>query len=88
MLSKTSITASVRLEKLTVATDIPKTDNVVQGRVIERTFLGSRLQLELLVESADDECLRVCVDSEHPMPADDALLWIGWDAADMSVLRD
>jgi ABC-type Fe3+/spermidine/putrescine transport system ATPase subunit len=86
--SQTSITASVRLEKLSVAVQRPPTDNAVQGRVVGRTFLGSRLQIDLVVESAGEAHLRAYVDSEHLLPADDAQLWIGWNAEDMSVLRD
>ena len=43
------ITASVRLEKLGFHSERPETANAVQGRVVNKTFLGSRMAMQIAV---------------------------------------
>jgi len=82
------VTASIRLEKLGVYTDRPDTDNVVPGRVVGKTFLGSRMLLDVAVDDAGEATLKAYVDSDHGRSLGDAPLWLGWDASGMAMLRD
>jgi spermidine/putrescine transport system ATP-binding protein len=82
-----SISASVRLEKLSFNKDQPQTANAVQGRVVSKTFLGSRMVIDLLVEEAQGATLRAYVDTTTGQSAGDELVWIGWDSHSMAILR-
>ena len=81
-------TASIRLERLELHNDKPKTANMVQGRVIGKTFLGSRMMVDLLVEQAEGATLKAYVDTSIGHSVGDAPVWIGWDADSMAVLSD
>ena len=83
-----AITASVRLEKLGFSTQRPDAANAVQGKVVGKTFLGSRMALDLMVEQAEGARLRAFVDAETGQSVGSDPVWIGWDADSMSVLRD
>ena len=83
-----TITASVRLEKLGFYTDRPASANAVQGKVVAKTFLGSRLAVDLAVEEAQGAILRAFVDTETGQSIGSDLVWIGWDTDSMAVLRD
>ena len=82
------VTASVRLEKLGIHDEPPPTDNSVRGRVVERTFLGSRLTLDILIEEARDATLKAYVDTATAEDVGRDTVWIGWDIGSMSILRD
>jgi spermidine/putrescine transport system ATP-binding protein len=82
------VTASVRLERLKLHTDKPKTANAVRGRVVGRTFLGSRIVVDLLVEHARGATLRAYVDTVTAQVVGDGDIWVGWDADSMAVLSD
>ncbi|KAA8608301.1 spermidine/putrescine ABC transporter ATP-binding protein [Salipiger aestuarii] len=82
------ITASVRLERLGCHATRPATANAVQGRVVGKTFLGSRMALDLLVDDARGARLRAYVDARTGQSVGDAPVWIGWDESSMAVLRD
>jgi spermidine/putrescine transport system ATP-binding protein len=82
------ITASVRLERLGFHAERPATANAVQGRVTGKTFLGSRMALDLTVEEAQGAKLRAYVDADTGQSVGDAPVWIGWDQSSMAVLRD
>ncbi|EPX76655.1 Putrescine transport ATP-binding protein PotA [Salipiger mucosus DSM 16094] len=73
------ITASVRLEKLDFHKERPATANAVQGRVVGKTFLGSRMAVDLTVEDAQGAHLKAYVDAETGQSVGDAPVWIGWD---------
>jgi spermidine/putrescine transport system ATP-binding protein len=77
------VTASVRLERVQVSETPPETENVVQGQVVDRTFLGSRMMLSLRVGDAP---LRAYVDTAAGMGLAQGAVWIGWDAESMAVL--
>lgn len=81
-------TASVRLEKLELHLEKPDTVNAVQGRVIGKTFLGSRMMVDLIVEQAAGAPLKAYVDIATGHVLGDAPVWIGWDADSMAILRD
>ncbi|MCA0960616.1 ABC transporter ATP-binding protein [Salipiger bermudensis] len=82
------ITASVRLERLGFHAERPSTANAVQGRVVGKTFLGSRMALDLRVEEANGATLKAYVDADTGQSVGEAPVWIGWDQSSMAVLRD
>lgn len=82
------ITASIRLEKLRFSPDKPAVENSVQGRIVGRTFLGSRMAVDLQVENANGATLRAFTDAEVGRAMGDDPLWISWEADAMSVLND
>ncbi|SEW36257.1 spermidine/putrescine transport system ATP-binding protein [Aliiroseovarius sediminilitoris] len=81
------ITASVRLEKLDFHTERPQTGNAVLGRVVGRTFLGSRMTMEIAVGENGDAVLKAYVDAETGQSLGSDPVWIGWEADNMAVLK-
>lgn len=82
------VTASVRLEKLQLFNERPDTANAVRGRVVRQLFKGSRTTVEIAVADDSDDTLRAFVDTDTARSVGDAPVWIGWDCASLSVLRD
>ncbi|GHF03755.1 polyamine-transporting ATPase [Aliiroseovarius zhejiangensis] len=82
------ITASVRLEKLGFHAERPQTGNAVQGRVVGKTFLGSRMAMQIAVGDGGDALLRAYVDAETGQSVGNDPVWIGWEADNMAVLND
>jgi spermidine/putrescine ABC transporter ATP-binding subunit len=82
-----AITASVRLERLRFHEARPEGCNAVQGRVVGRTFLGSRAALQIAVNESG-AMLRAYVDPALAATIGSEPVWIGWDAESMSVLLD
>ena len=82
------ITASIRWEKLGFHTKRPKGTNAVQGKVVGKTFLGSRMSVELMIEEAQGEVLRAFVDTDIGQSVGSGPVWISWDSDSMAVLRD
>jgi spermidine/putrescine transport system ATP-binding protein len=82
------VTASVRLERLALHRERPEAVNAVQGRVVGKTFLGSRMVVDLLVEQAAGATLKAYVDMATGNAVGDAPVWIGWNADSMAVLSD
>ena len=83
------VTASVRLERLGFHAARPETANAVQGRVTGKTFLGSRMALDIAVEQAQGATLRAYTDAGTGQAlSGDVPVWIGWDEASMAILRD
>ena len=83
-----AVTASVRLEKLDFHTTRPDATNAVQGTVVGKTFLGSRMTLDLAIKEAQGAKLRAFVDAEMGQSVGSDPIWIGWDSDSMSVLQD
>jgi len=81
------ITASVRLEKLDIHTTRPKQANAVQGRVVSKTFLGSRMAVDLRVEDANGAMLKAYVDTETGQAVGEDPVWLGWDSDSLAILR-
>ncbi len=82
------ITASVRLEKLGFYAERPQTGNAVQGRVVGKTFLGSRMAMQIAVGDGGDALLKAYVDAETGQSVGSDPVWIGWEADNMAVLND
>lgn len=81
------VTASVRLEKLGFSADRPQTANAVQGRVVGKTFLGSRMTMEIAIGDGA-ALLKAYVDPETGQAIGSDPVWIGWEAENMAVLND
>ena len=82
-----AVTASLRLEKLALHPARPEAENSVQGRVVARTFLGSRMTVDLRIEGAQDAVLRAYVDTTTGRAVGDEPVWLGWDADSLAVLQ-
>lgn len=82
------VTASVRLEKLSFYSARPQTSNALQVKVVGRTFLGSRMSLDLMVEGSSGATLQAFVDADLGSSVGEELIWIGWDKDSMAVLRE
>ncbi|MDF0601229.1 ABC transporter ATP-binding protein [Psychromarinibacter sp. C21-152] len=82
------ITASVRLEKLQFHSERPEMPNAVRGRVVGKTFLGSRMAMEIAVDDVEDAMLRAYVDAETGARVGSDPVWIGWDVDSMAMLTD
>ncbi|MHA3977505.1 ABC transporter ATP-binding protein [Halovulum sp. GXIMD14794] len=80
------VTASLRLERLSFHEGRPDTPNAVRGRIVSRTFLGSRMAVDLQVEDMPDARLRAFTDHDTTSRVGDAPVWIGWDSESLSVL--
>jgi len=83
-----TITASIRLERLSVQPARPQSGNALQGRVVGKTFLGSRTAVDLLVEEAQGAVLKAYVDAAAGDAIGSDSIWIGWDADSMAVLSN
>jgi spermidine/putrescine transport system ATP-binding protein len=82
------ITASIRLEKLELHESQPKRANVVQGRITNKIFLGSRMAVDIIIEQNDSAKLRAFLDADTGQSIGDNLIWVAWDSSCMTVLRD
>lgn len=82
-----AITASVRLEKLSFHSVRPDTANSVQVKVVGKTFLGSRMAVDLMVEEAQGSTLRAFVDTGTGLSIGTDPIWVGWESDSMVVLR-
>jgi len=82
------ITASLRLEKLRFHKARPDSGNAVQGRVVGKTFLGSRMAVDLMIDEAEGASLRAFVDAETGQSFGADPVWVGWSSDAMAVLRD
>jgi spermidine/putrescine transport system ATP-binding protein len=83
-----AITASVRLEKLSLHSKRPDKANSVRGKVVGKTFLGSRTAVDLMIEEAQGSILRAFVDADTEISIGTDPIWIGWESNSMAVLRD
>lgn len=82
------VTASLRLESLTLHNTRPADRNAVKGRVTNKVFKGSRLALNLVVEETGGAILKAYVDAETAERTSDGTIWISWESQAMSVLLD
>ncbi|MFA3918936.1 ABC transporter ATP-binding protein [Ruegeria hyattellae] len=83
-----SVTASIRLEKLGFYATRSDATNSVLGKVIGKTFLGSRMTVDLMVEETQGAILRAFVDAETGQSVGSDPVWIGWESDNMAVLRE
>ena len=81
------IDASLRLERVRVSAARPTTRNAFPGRIVGRTFRGSRTELRLSVGDGERVHLRAYAETGRSAgPSDDAV-WVGWDEEDLVGLR-
>jgi spermidine/putrescine transport system ATP-binding protein len=81
------ITASVRLEKLSVSAERPQTANAVQGHVVGKTFLGSRMAIQIAVGERG-VLLKAYVDAETGQSVGSDPIWVSWASDNMALLAD
>ena len=82
------IIASVRLERLEFHQRCPDQVNQVKGKLVNRTFLGSRMLVDFHVEGTPDEKLRAFVDPDLGKSIGENLIWATWKPESMAILRD
>ena len=82
------ITAALRLENLIFSKVCPKTTNKVQGRILNKTFQGSRLLIEILIENTDEILLRAFIDNKTAQEIGSGIIWLGWQTESMAILND
>ncbi len=82
------ITASIRLERLEFHQRCPNRVNQVRGKLVNRTFLGSRMVIDFHVEGTPDEKLRAFVDPDLGKSIGENLIWATWKPESMAILRD
>lgn len=78
----------MRLERLSLRPESPQNANALQGRIVGKTFLGSRTAVDLLIDDADGATLKAYVDAETDQSLGGGPVWIGWDVDNMAVLND
>ncbi|GAB5374849.1 MAG: ABC transporter ATP-binding protein [Acuticoccus sp.] len=79
-------TGSLRLENIEAAAERPATDNTVEARIVNRIFKGSRTALHFEVGPAG-EAFAAFLDPAAAAALPEAV-WLGWSAANLSVLAD
>ncbi len=82
-----TVAASIRLERLGFHSAPPGTANAIQGRVVGRTFLGSRMVVDVLIDATQGAILRAYVDTSMARDLGTDNVWIGWEANSMAVLQ-
>ncbi|MES2968396.1 MAG: ABC transporter ATP-binding protein [Pseudomonadota bacterium] len=82
------VTGAVRLEKIAFLDARPADGNAVHGRVINRTFMGSRTAIDMQIDDAKGAVLKAYVDTDLAQKTGSDPVWIGWDAANMAVMQD
>lgn len=78
-------TASLRPERIRVSRERPSTDNVVEGRIANRLFKGSRILLDVAV---GDAVLQAYADTGPGSDLAEGPVWLGWDADSLTLLAD
>ncbi len=82
------ITAALRLEKINFHKSKPDLPNAIHGRLINQTFLGSRMVVDILTDKNDKAKLRAFIDVDTSKSIGDSLVWAGWESSSMAILQD
>ncbi|WP_395542418.1 ABC transporter ATP-binding protein [Neotabrizicola sp. sgz301269] len=83
------VAASLRPERLTLSTERPQRDNVLEGRISSRLFKGDRVRLSIAVAGTDGGAhLEASVGTDLAATLGDRPVWIGFDAASLTLLAD
>lgn len=82
-----TIKASVRLEHVRFHAERPRTGNAVRATVAGKTFLGSRMAVDLRLADQRTERLRAFVDANEGTTIGTDPVWIGWPTENLTVLR-
>lgn len=81
------VTASLRLEKLKFSDTRPSDTNAIEGIVLGKTFHGSRMSVDVLVQEAQGAKLRAFVDTETGQALGTDPVWLHWDSQSLAVLH-
>ncbi|PQM55327.1 MAG: spermidine/putrescine ABC transporter ATP-binding protein [Rhodobacteraceae bacterium] len=82
------IIAALRLEKLDFYKTQPEISNAVQGRLINKTFLGSRMVADILIENTEGVTLRAFIGVDTGQSIGTDPVWVGWDSSNMAILHE
>ena len=83
-----TVSAAIRLESLIVSIEPLQRHNVLQGRLANPVFKGSRIAVEIAIDGFGKPPLRTYLLAAD-MPANlDQPVWIGFDADRLNILRD
>jgi spermidine/putrescine transport system ATP-binding protein len=83
------ITASIRLECISLLRERPEAAaNAVQGRIVGKTFLGNRMELDLVVEEAQGAVLKTYLDPAAEQILASEQVWLTWVSENMALLRN
>lgn len=84
------VTGSLRLEKVVCQSDRPATENTVRAEVLTRMFMGSRTAITARVGDADSrwaETLTAFIDDPGVACEPGSKIWLGWNGANLALLR-
>ena len=86
--SGSSVTAALRLESVVCHAAKPVNGRALAGRVVSRIFKGSRTTLDIRIGEDDGAVVRAYMDAGEAEAIAQDRLWVSWDSARLSVLRD
>ncbi|MFK7859233.1 MAG: ABC transporter ATP-binding protein [Granulosicoccus sp.] len=82
-----AVSSSLRLEKIVCHAQRPRTANAVQGKIINKVFMGSRTSVTVSVDNSDYTELTAYIEADRSLGAEGDLIWMGWESINQSVLR-
>jgi spermidine/putrescine ABC transporter ATP-binding subunit len=81
------VAASLRLENVTLASTPTNHDNVIEGRIINPVFKGSRTVTDIELAGRPATTLRAYIDRSRLSPEPGTTVFAGFDAANVSILH-
>ncbi|MGQ7847584.1 ABC transporter ATP-binding protein [Granulosicoccus sp. 3-233] len=81
------VTCSLRLEKLSCSPGHPGTDTAIAAHITNKVFMGSRTAVTASIDAAPDVQLRAYVDAELAIGSVGDAVQVGWDNANLALLR-
>jgi len=82
-----AISSSLRLEKIFCASQRPDTTNAVQGKIVNKVFMGSRTAITMSVNGMEEAVLTAYIEADRNIGAEGDSIWMGWESVSQSVLR-
>lgn len=82
------VTGSLRHENLRLLDGPEGASTAFLARPVGQVFHGARVSVDFRPEHAPDKVLRAAIDPRRAKDLGEDAVWIGWDAEDMSLLRD
>ncbi len=81
------VTCSLRLEKLGCEPSRSGSDMAIPAHIANKVFMGSRTAVTVSVDAAPEVLLRAYVDAELAIGSVGDAVQIGWDSANLALLR-
>ena len=82
-----AVTCSLRLEKLACEPSRSGSDMAIPAHIANKVFMGSRTAVTVSVDAAPEVLLRAYVDAEMAIGSVGDAVQIGWDSANLALLR-